>query len=152
MAKQYKKTAYSEHCSNDLDCTTHSTTFGLSDAKCPQHCSKCTQTHNFDCHNYLNIIRMLTRKLRKLVIKRLNATLNTTSRIEHNILSNGLVIQFVQLNKMQRRTRSYRKCGVTKHFVHSIEVRRSYHKNIERNKVCTLGKWGCLCWLAHSYG
>ena len=94
----------------------------------------------------------LTRKLRKLVMKSSSVRLNTTLRMQHNILSNGLVITFMQLNKMQRRTRSYRKWRVTKHFVRLIGVRRSYHKNIDRSKVRTLGKRECLCWLAHSCG
>ena len=59
MAEQYQKTAHGGHCSNDSDCITHCTTFGLSDAKCPQHYSKCTQAHSFDCHDCLNIIRTL---------------------------------------------------------------------------------------------
>ena len=59
LAKQYQKTAHSGHCSNESDCITHCTTFALSDAKCPQYCSKCTQVHNFDCHDCLNIIRTL---------------------------------------------------------------------------------------------
>ena len=59
MAEQYQKTAHSEYCSNDSDCITHCTTFGFSDAKCPQYCSKCTQAHSFDCHDCLNIIRTL---------------------------------------------------------------------------------------------
>ena len=59
MAEQYQKMAHSGHCSNDSDCITHCTTFGLSDAKCPQYCSKCTQAHSFDCHDCLSIIRTL---------------------------------------------------------------------------------------------
>lgn len=57
MAEQYQKTAHSGHCSNNSDCITHCTTFGLSDAKCSQHYSKCTQPHSFDCADCLNIIR-----------------------------------------------------------------------------------------------
>ena len=59
MAEQYQKTAHSVHCSNDVDCITHCTTFGLNDAKCHQHYSKCAQAHNFDCHDCLNIIQTL---------------------------------------------------------------------------------------------
>ena len=59
MAEQYQITARSGHCPNNSDCITHCTTFSLSNAKCPQYCSTCTQAHNFDCHECLSIIRML---------------------------------------------------------------------------------------------
>ena len=93
----------------------------------------------------------LPRKLRKLVMKRSNARSNTTLTIHHTISSNGLVITFVQLNKMQQRTRSCRKWKVTSHFVRLIRAKRSYLKNIERNKVRALEKRERLCWLVYLY-
>ena len=59
MAKQYQKITHSGHCSNNSDCITHCTTFGLSDAKCPEHYVNCTQSHSFDCPDCLNVIRTL---------------------------------------------------------------------------------------------
>ena len=59
MAEQYQKTTHSGHCSHNSDCITHCTTFGLSDAKCSDHHSRCTQSHTFDCPDCINIIRTL---------------------------------------------------------------------------------------------
>ena len=37
MAGQYQNIRHSGHCSDDSDCITHCTTFGVSDHKCAEH-------------------------------------------------------------------------------------------------------------------
>jgi hypothetical protein len=59
MAEQYQKAAHYGHCSDNSDCITHCTTFGLSDRKCPQHHLNCTQPHTYDCPDCINIILTL---------------------------------------------------------------------------------------------
>ena len=59
VAKQYQKITHSGHCSSNSDCITHCTTFGLSDAKCPEHYVNYTQSHSFDYPDCLNVIRTL---------------------------------------------------------------------------------------------
>ncbi|CAM2703987.1 unnamed protein product [Rotaria socialis] len=59
LAEQYQKVINSDRCSNKSDCITDCTTFGLSDPKCPEHQSKCTQAHTSDCPNCINISRTL---------------------------------------------------------------------------------------------
>ena len=56
MGEQYQKTMHTSYCSENADCITHCTTFGLSDPKCPmQHCN-CSHLHNSDCPDCINII------------------------------------------------------------------------------------------------
>ncbi|CAF3815144.1 unnamed protein product, partial [Rotaria magnacalcarata] len=59
LAEQYQKVIHSGHCSDNSDCITHCTTFGLSDPKCPEHEAKCTQAHTSDCPDCINISRTL---------------------------------------------------------------------------------------------
>ena len=56
MAEQYQKSRHSSHCSDNADCITHCTTFGLSDSKCAAHYSHCNHTHTSQCHDCVNII------------------------------------------------------------------------------------------------
>ncbi len=56
MAEQYQKTAHSGHCSENSECITHCTTFGLSDPKCAQHYCECTRQHVTMCSDCINII------------------------------------------------------------------------------------------------
>ena len=56
MREQYQKIIHTGRCSENAECITHCTTFGLSDPKCPkQHCN-CSHLHNFDCPDCINII------------------------------------------------------------------------------------------------
>ncbi|CAF4181776.1 unnamed protein product [Rotaria magnacalcarata] len=59
MAEQYQKTIHIGHCSENSDCITHCTTFGLSDPICPEQHRNCTQSHTFDCSDCVNIIRTI---------------------------------------------------------------------------------------------
>ncbi|CAF3375308.1 unnamed protein product, partial [Rotaria socialis] len=59
MAEQYQKTTHIGHCSENSDCITHCTTFGLSDPICPEQHRNCTQSHTFDCSDWVNIIRTI---------------------------------------------------------------------------------------------
>ncbi|CAF4485842.1 unnamed protein product [Rotaria socialis] len=59
LAEQYQKVIHSGHCSDNSNCITHCTTFGLSYPKCPEHQSKCTQAHTSDYHDCINISRTL---------------------------------------------------------------------------------------------
>ena len=69
MGEQYKKTTHTCHCSDNLNCITLCTTFGLSDTKCHEHYSKCTRSYSFDYLDCLNIIRTfdeITEKSKKI--------------------------------------------------------------------------------------
>ena len=59
MAEQYKKTRHRGHCSSNLNCITHCTTFGLSDPHCAQYRSDCSHTDTLDCSNCITIILTL---------------------------------------------------------------------------------------------
>ena len=59
MAEQYQKIRHSGHCSDDADCVTHCTTFGLSDPRCPEHFSNCNHAHTSHCSDCMNIIATL---------------------------------------------------------------------------------------------
>ena len=56
MAEQYQKIRHIGHCSDDADCITHCTTFGLSDPKCAEHHSNCSHVHTSHCPDCINII------------------------------------------------------------------------------------------------
>lgn len=66
IAEQYQKTRHSGHCSDDSDCITHCTTFGLSDPKCLQHYSNCTRQHTSNCPDCVNIIATLDEIMQKI--------------------------------------------------------------------------------------
>ena len=59
MAEQYQKIRHSGHCSDDADCVTHCTTFGLSDPKYAEHFSNCNHAHTSHCFDCMNIIATL---------------------------------------------------------------------------------------------
>ncbi|CAF2748843.1 unnamed protein product [Rotaria sp. Silwood2] len=59
MAEQYQKIRHSGHCSDNADCITHCTTFGLSDPMCAQHRSDCNHAHTSDCPDCANIVLTL---------------------------------------------------------------------------------------------
>ena len=72
MAEQYQKIRHNGHCSEDSNCITHCTTFGLSDSKCAEHYSNCSHAHVLDCPECINIILMLneiTRNIEKIADK-----------------------------------------------------------------------------------
>lgn len=56
MAQQYQKIRHIGHCSDDAECITHCTTFGLSDFKCAEHYSNCNTAHTTHCPDCINII------------------------------------------------------------------------------------------------
>lgn len=56
MAEQYQKIRHIGHCSDNADCITHCTTFGLSDSKCAEHHSNCNHVHTTHCPDCINII------------------------------------------------------------------------------------------------
>ena len=59
MAGQYQKIRHSAHYSEDSNCITHYTTFGLSDSKCAEHCSNCSHARSSDWLDCINIILTL---------------------------------------------------------------------------------------------
>ena len=59
MAEQYQKIRHSGHCSEDSNCITHCTTFGLSDSKCAEHYSNYSHAHVLDCPDCINIVLTL---------------------------------------------------------------------------------------------
>ena len=71
MREQYQKTMHTSHCSENADCITHCTTFGLNDPKRPkQHCN-CS--HCPDCISIICIpdeIRERIETIRTEEIKR----------------------------------------------------------------------------------
>ena len=72
MAEQYQKIRHSGHCSEDSNCITHCTTFGLSDSKCAEHYSNCSHAHVLDCPECINIILTLdeiSRNIEKIADK-----------------------------------------------------------------------------------
>ena len=72
MAEQYQKIRHIGHCSNDADCITHCTTFGLPDTKCAEHHSNCSHVHTSHCPDCINIIVTLdeiNQKIQKIVDK-----------------------------------------------------------------------------------
>ena len=56
MGEQYQKVRHGGHCSDDADCITHCTTFGLSDPKCAEHFSNCNHAYTSHCSDCTNII------------------------------------------------------------------------------------------------
>ena len=56
MGEQCQKTIHTSHCSENADCITHCTIFGLSDPKCPEQHSNCSRSHNSDCSDCVNVI------------------------------------------------------------------------------------------------
>ena len=72
MGEQYQKIRHSGHCSEDSNCITHCTTFGLSDSKCAEHYSNCSHAHVLDCPECINIILTLdeiSRNIEKIADK-----------------------------------------------------------------------------------
>ena len=72
MAEQYQKIKHIGHCSDDADCITHYTTFGLSDPKYAEHHSNCSHVHTSHCPNCINIVVTLdeiNQKIQKIVDK-----------------------------------------------------------------------------------
>ena len=70
MAEQYQKINHIGHCSDDADCITHCTTFGLSDPKCAEHHSNCSHVHTSHCPDCINIIVTpdeINQKIQKIV-------------------------------------------------------------------------------------
>ena len=59
MGEQYQKVRHGVHCSDDVDCITHCTTFGLSDPKSAEHFSNCNHAHISHCSDCINIIATL---------------------------------------------------------------------------------------------
>jgi hypothetical protein len=69
MAEQYQKIRHIGHCSDDADCITHCTIFGLSDSKCAEHHSNCNHVHAAHCPDCINIIVTLdeiSQKIQKI--------------------------------------------------------------------------------------
>ena len=72
MAEKYKKIRHIGHCSDDADCITHCTTFGLSDPKCAEHHSNCSHVHTShfpDCINIIVTLDQINQKIQKIVDK-----------------------------------------------------------------------------------
>ena len=59
MAEQYQKIRHIGHCSDNADCITYCTTFGLSDPKCAEHHSNYSHVHTSHCPDCINIILTL---------------------------------------------------------------------------------------------
>ena len=99
MAEQYQKIRHIGHCSDDADCITHCTTFGLSDSKCAEHHSNCSHVHTSHYPDSINIIVTLdeiNQKIQKIVDKDLeheakfdfeNASEHIIEWSRHNLLA-----------------------------------------------------------------
>ena len=59
MAENYQKSRHTGHCIANSNCTSHCTTFALSDPNCAEHYSNCSQEHMSICSECSNIIRTL---------------------------------------------------------------------------------------------
>ena len=112
MGEQYQKTMHTGHCSENADCITHCTTFGLSDPKCPKQPRDCSHPHNAGCPNYINIICTLDelgKKLKQLTMKKSKGKQNMISTTRPNTSWSSLVITFVLRNKTTRRIKLFLK-------------------------------------------
>ena len=97
IAEQYQKIRHIGHCSDDADCITHCTTFGLSDCKCVEHYSNCNHAHTVHCPDCINIIVTLdeiSQKIQKITDKDIqrevrfdfeNASEHITEWSRHNL-------------------------------------------------------------------
>ena len=97
MTEQYKKIRHIGHCSDNADCITHCTTFGLSDPKCAEHHSNCSHVHTSHCPDCANIIVTLDeiiQKIQKIVDKDIerearfdfaNVSVHTIEWSRHNL-------------------------------------------------------------------
>ena len=72
MAEQYQKIRHIGHCSDDADCITHCTTFGLAAPKYAEYHSNFSHVHTSHCPDCINIIVTLdevNQKIQKIVDK-----------------------------------------------------------------------------------
>ena len=72
MGEQYQKIRHSSHCSEDSNCITHCTTFGLSDSKRAEQYSNCSHAHVLDHPECIDIILTLdeiSRNIEKIADK-----------------------------------------------------------------------------------
>jgi hypothetical protein len=59
MAEQYQKSRHIGYCATNSNCTSHCTTFALSDPNYTSHYSQCSQGHTSICADCMNIIQTL---------------------------------------------------------------------------------------------
>ena len=90
MVEQYQKIRHIGRYSDDADCITHCTTFGLSDSKCAEHHSNCSHVHTSHCPDCINIIVTLdeiNQKIQKIVDKNIEreAKFDFENASEHTI-------------------------------------------------------------------
>ena len=112
MEEQYQKTMYTGHCSENADCITHCTTFGIRYPKCPKQHRNCSHPHNSDCPDCINIICTLDeirKELKQLTMKKSKGKRNMISTTSLNTPWSGLVITFVLRNKTTGRIKLFRK-------------------------------------------
>ena len=90
MAEQYQKIRHIGHCSDDAECISHCTTFGLSDFECADHYSHCNHVHTVHCPDCINIIVTLdeiSQKIQKFTDKDIQreARFDFENALEHII-------------------------------------------------------------------
>ena len=56
MTKQYQKLGRGSHCSDEIDCITYYTTFGLPDPKSDNYFLTCNHAHTSHCSDCIDVI------------------------------------------------------------------------------------------------
>ena len=153
MAEQYQKIKHSGHCSEDSNCITHCTTFGLSDSKCAEHYSNCSHAHVLDCSDCINIILTfdkISRNIEKITDKDVqrevkfdyeNALEHIAEWSRHNLHATRQDAEKSIISQM----------GQDEAFCTFDWDQKSCHKSSKKFKVRTLEKEVCQCWSDHSF-
>ena len=155
MAEQYQKIRRIGHCSDDVDCITHCTTFDFSDPKCPEHHSNCSHVHTSHCPDSINIIMTLdeiNQKIQKIVDKDIEreAKFDYENTSEH-------IIEWSRHNLRAARQYTEKKSTILQMdedeaFCTFDCGKKFYHKSIERLKLHILEKKECRFLWARSFG
>ena len=82
MAENYQKSRYTGHCIANSNCTSHCTTFALSDPNCAEHYSNCSQEHMSIC---LLQHKVAIKKIRLPFINNEEATLFYARSLRENL-------------------------------------------------------------------
>ena len=149
IAEQYQKVRHSDHCSEDSNCITHCTTFGLSDSKFTQHYPNCTHAHVLYCPDSIIII-LIHDEINQTIEKITDKDIQREIKFGYENASEYIVewshhnTTFVLLDKMLRRSPSshrWTKVGLS---VCLTGVKNSCYKSTEKLKVHILEKRGML--------
>ena len=87
MKEQHQRTMHTGHCSENVVCITHCTTFGLSDPKYPKQHRNCSHPHNSDCLDCINIICTLD-EIRKGIATIKNEEIKRETKYDFDNVSN----------------------------------------------------------------